>query len=371
MDNVVYFTVDGAFLPMALATASALVEEQPRNFDVVIFLTGKQDSSLNVPAGVRVFVKQLDRMLPASIDVRPPWGAITYTRIFGPMALAGQYRRALYLDADTAVFRPVSALFALDMKGMPLAAVEGMMPETTSQLRYDFETYKAELGLDDGRIFNAGVMLIDIDAWSRIDHGQLLNHYATEVQPRLIQRVGTVLADQDYLNFVLHSKWLALSPRWNFQTHHLRLDLEDLLDPAIVHYVGPRRPWDNLLFPYGARHTRYYSDRLRRIGMERLSAVRTRSYYQRYLADQVRQLLHNKFNTVTKQQMFQEWHAMRTAMKEAIETRLRTGQYEDVRQGISAVEMSNDPLADATIEDFVYYRKRIRPQSSVNAGFLN
>jgi len=363
MKNVIYFTVDETFLPIALANALTLIGEKNRKFDVVILLRGSPSSSLSVPEGVRILANDLDRLVPAEIDTVAPWGRVAYTRIFAPQMLAREYRRALYLDADVAIFGDVSALFTLDMKGQPLAAVEGMMDESAALQRVNLVEYKAGLGIRDGRTFNSGVLLMDIPEWNQINHAAMLRQYANETQPRLVHRIG-MAGDQDYLNFAMRGRWLGLSPRWNFQTFLLRYALEELLDPVIVHYGGPRRPWHELLFPYGDRHTEYFSGRLRRVGFTDLAKIRPRSYYRRFLADQVRQLVHNRLRTISKRRMFKEWQSMRTTFKNAIESRLRAGQYEDVQQGISSIDISKDSFASATLDDVVYFRKRIRLRHS-------
>jgi hypothetical protein len=120
-----------------------------------------------------------------------------------------------------------------------------------------------------------------------------------------------------------------------------------------------------LLYPHGAHHSEYFDKHLRRIGFTDFATIQPRSYHQRHLADQVRQFVVNHIYTRKKRQMFAEWSSMRAAFKNGIEARLKAGQYEDVSQGLYAIDLSSDPFADVTVDDAVYYRKQIRLRSTL------
>jgi len=365
MRNVVYFVVNDRFLPIALAVSSALVREPERNFDVVIILDGKAASSYRIPEGVRILPNDLVRHVPAGLEnTDAAWARMSFTRLFAPMMFAGEYDRALYLDADVGVLGPVSPLFELDMQGLPLAAGEGMMDEGADLHRFDIGEYKKRLGVKDGRTFNSGLLLIDVERWNALDHREMLASYAAFKRDHAGPGIG-MSGDQDYLNFSLKGAWSLLSPRWNFQTFLLRLELEALTDPAIVHYVGPRRPWDAKLFPFGRRHVEFYDQAFERIGLKDRSSFRAGSYHWHAVCDRFRHAVYNYVRPERTRDMFEEWSRMRRIFKQAIQTRLDQGRYADVVQGISRIDLSNDPFEHTRIEDVRYYRKRIRVRSTI------
>ncbi|MCX5569683.1 glycosyltransferase family 8 protein [Kaistia nematophila] len=365
MRNVVYFVVNDRFLPIALAVSSALVREPGRNFDVAILLDGEPAAGYRVPDGVRILPNDLGRYVPEGLEnTGAAWARMSFTRMFAPMVFAGTYDRALYLDADVSVLGPVSPLFEMDMRGLPLAAGEGMMDEGASQHGFDVGLYKKRLGITDGRTFNSGLLLMDVEKWNALDHRAMLQSYAAFKRESAGPGIG-MSGDQDYLNFSLKGAWNCLSPRWNFQTFLLRLELESLIDPAIVHYVGPRRPWDARLFPFGDHHIAFYDQGFERIGLKERSGFRAGSYHWHAFCDQLRQAVYNHAMPARKREMFEEWSRMRRVFKRAIQSRLDAGQYQDVVQGISRIDLSDDPFEATGIEDVVYYRKRIRVRAAV------
>jgi len=365
MRNVVYFVVNDRFLPIALAVSSALVREEGRNFDVVILLDGTTTSSYRIPEGVRILPNDLVRYVPAGLEnTDADWARMSFTRMFAPRMFADQYDRALYLDADVGVFGPVSPLFELDMQRVPLAAGEGMMDEGRDFHRFDMLEYKKRLGIRDGRTFNSGLLLIDVERWNALDHREMLTGYAVFKRENAGPGIG-MSGDQDYLNFSLKGAWSLLSPRWNLQTFLLRLELEALIDPAIVHYVGPRRPWDAALFPFARRHVEFYDRAFERIGLKARSSFRAGSYHWHAACDWFRDAFHNSGRRERTRGMFEEWSRMRRVFKQAIQTRLDQGRYADVVQGISRIDLSNDPFENIGIEEVRYYRKRIRVRTTI------
>jgi len=367
MRNVVYFVVNDRFLPIALAVSSALVREPARNFDVAILLDGKTASSYRVPEGVRILPNDLARYVPDGLEnTDAAWARMSFTRMFAPMVFAADYDRALYLDADVSVLGRVSPLFDMDMRGLPLAAGEGMMDEGATLHGFDVGQYKRRLGITDGRTFYSGLLLMDVEKWNALDHRAMLQSYAAFKRESAGPGIG-MSGDQDYLNFSLKGAWSCLSPRWNFQTFLLRLELESLIDPAIVHYVGPRRPWDARLFPFDRRHIEFYDRAFERIGLEDRSSFQAGSYRWHAVCDQFRQVLYNHVSRDRKREMFEEWSRMRRIFKQAIQSRLDQWKYEDVVQGISQIDLSNDPFETVRLEDVVYYRKRIRMKSTLAA----
>ena len=346
---------------MALATASALVEEEERSFDVLILLKGGLSDKLKVPEGVSILANDLDSMLSGKSDRGKQFG-VAHTRIFAPAALAGQYSRLLYIDADVAAFGPVTPLFKLDMLGLPLAAVEGMMDETAPLHAIDLKSYKDNLGISDGRVFNSGVLLIDTAEWASIDHPRTMADYKAMREKASAPRTG-LYGDQDYLNFAMCGRWLGLSPRWNYQTIFLRYALDEAIDPVLVHYTGSRRPWDAKTFPYGERHVQYYRERLRDIGYT--SPLRPGTL-RRVVTDSLRQMIHG-LGTPTLHRMFDEWKTMRQVLKDAVQRRIESGQYADVEQGISQLDLASSTWGDMSIKDVRYYRGQVRIANSLNA----
>lgn len=111
---------------------------------------------------------------------------------------------------------------------------------------------ETQLGLDRRSYFNSGVLLIDLDGWRR-----------EGIMPRLIEfartHPGLSWPDQDTLNVVLQDSRLPLHPRWNamllweLPKRFLPYSEDDIASarhaPAIIHFIGPHKPWH-----YRSRH---------------------------------------------------------------------------------------------------------------------
>jgi len=178
------------------------------------------------------------RGLPATRYVR----AQMWYRILLP-ELAPDVGRVLYLDGDVLALDSVAPLWATDLAGHPVAAVQNVFEPWNAE-------HPARLGLAGERAyFNSGVLLLDLDAMRREDAtGALREHALAHRDP---------WPDQDAFNVVFAGRWLPLHPRWNAMTSILTferageaLGSEALVReareaPALRHFEGPgpNKPW--------------------------------------------------------------------------------------------------------------------------------
>lgn len=132
--------------------------------------------------------------------------------------------RLLLLDSDMVVNVPLRPLMTLDLAGHPIAAVEDYFA-----IRY----------LGRRNYFNAGLLLIDLDAFNARD----LAAVAMRAMAGLPQRPDFI--EQDVLNEVIENDWLRLDRRWNY--FHAGDDrgfgLEDFQSAFVIHYAG-HKPWE-------------------------------------------------------------------------------------------------------------------------------
>lgn len=194
----------------------------------------------------------------ADLPVEPPYSPAIFLRLDLAEVLA-DLDRVVYLDADTVVCRDICELHDMAMDGRPLAAV----PDYNL---FHFELHnpipirdrfgasllylKEELGIayrGAGDYFNAGVLLLDLAAWRRLRLAEACRAF---IRGRRLQ-----WPDQDALNVVVGSDYVALDARWNTMASALErmaapttpaqaaLREHWNADPWIVHYMGARKPW--------------------------------------------------------------------------------------------------------------------------------
>lgn len=161
-------------------------------------------------------------------------------RVLLPQLLPG-VPRVLYVDSDTIVLDDLAALWDQPLDGRLFGAVVNPL--------YPFMPDRARLlGLGGPADYlNSGVLLLDLDRMRAAGITDRLRAYAGE-------HPSNAYPEQDALSVVCRGQWLALHPRWNVQTtlydlSAARLPMpqrevaEALSKPAIVHFIGPLKPW--------------------------------------------------------------------------------------------------------------------------------
>lgn len=160
------------------------------------------------------------------------WPAIVYARLALTKLLPADISRVIYLDTDVLVRWPIEKLYETDLAGADLGAVkEALSPFIP--LRTDM---RQNADIFDGAepYFNSGVLLIDLDAWRRID-------FPAEIAALASSGVlSRLYFDQDMLNLIFRGRWAQLEWRWNTIDAH---PAHEALDPAILHFTYATKPW--------------------------------------------------------------------------------------------------------------------------------
>ena len=184
-----------------------------------------------------------------------PLTKAAYYRLILASTLSDEVKRVLYLDCDMIIMGDVSELFLFDISNYALAACEDEFP-------YSYQ-HRVQLSMDVmERVFNSGMMLINLEYWRNHDSEQALLKYANSY------RKEVYLHDQDVLNYVFKGKWFQLAPKWNrsaFSRHHVAREyyksfdyIEYMYKPMVLHFCSSElKPWFKGPSPYKAEYKKY------------------------------------------------------------------------------------------------------------------
>ena len=141
--------------------------------------------------------------------------------------------KVIYLDVDTLVLGNLAELYSTPLGENLLAAVVGKVTDRADHC-WGILNYK-ELGIPpETPYFNAGVLVMDLDAWRRENFAKLCMEYAAKY-PELC-----VFWDQTVMNTLLAGRFAHLDQKWNQQFNGPD---KSYLKEGILHYCGPDKPW--------------------------------------------------------------------------------------------------------------------------------
>lgn len=186
--------------------------------------------------------------VPRRIRAFPVFGhvsAATYSRLLLPDLLPEPVTRVIYLDADMIVLGDIADLWAVDLHGAPLLAVQDGDMVISSPC--GVAAYR-ELGVPpDAPYLNAGVLVMDVVQWREQGlHRQMaayLHEHGHEVQ----------YWDQEAINAVLATRWRDCGREWNYHVRpqiavpageEARVRQEIVRAARIVHFASAIKPWD-------------------------------------------------------------------------------------------------------------------------------
>lgn len=242
-------TIDENYVPHCAAMLASVMENTKSQLNVYIIHDGINSKKLKKLTG---FVEERGHTATGLMcDIDMLMGApvtdhislATYFRLLIPKLLPQSCRKVLFLDSDIVVVGDIYELYSTPLEGAAIAAVHGGFPPEKVRQNLNFSSRDP--------YFNAGVLLINLDEWRRID----LSEQGIELIKNRPEKLITW--DQDVLNFLLRRKWKRLNPKWNAQQnltdkpddHLLELgythdELEGIRKNRIItHFIGPGKPW--------------------------------------------------------------------------------------------------------------------------------
>jgi len=162
--------------------------------------------------------------------------SVCFFRLLLPELLPSDLQKVLYLDCDLIICRDIAELWRTDLQDVALAAVtEWDQNACLASSPAGVPQYR-ELGMSpEQSLFNAGVLLLNLEYWRRTRLAQRAFNY--------IREVGADVRwyEQEALNVVTNGHYRELESHWNVPASNVAQLADDRV--SIVHYLAAAKPW--------------------------------------------------------------------------------------------------------------------------------
>ena len=243
------YVVDEKYLLPALVSASQLKEKLEKTSDEVLL----------VYYGSESLITSVAEIAAADLDVKffvKPKALLGQLPMFCARFLLTQHveipsgAHLIYLDADTQIAGCIKELSdAIPEPGSLLAVPDIMafLVDRNDRIAKKFKSYFSSIGLTPDnqlKYFNTGLLKIGVADWELISNQCM--HYIGNYEWASLR-----FPDQDILNIVLQGKQRLISFKWNYPGFFIGKNLNDVVEPRIIHFMSRPRPWDGPFPPWG------------------------------------------------------------------------------------------------------------------------
>ncbi len=147
-------------------------------------------------------------------------------------------KKCIYSDADLVFVSDIKELWDTDVEDFYMAAVPD--PDDVNRAYNRLKVFPLS---KNEHYVNAGILVLNLEKWRQ-------NNAETKFYDAAAKYNDNIpYPDQDLLNITLHDKIKYLSPRFNAMPELVYFSLPEQFEafesPAIIHWAGPRKPWNN------------------------------------------------------------------------------------------------------------------------------
>ena len=253
--NILVSVNDSYVMPLSVLLTSLYETNATHDIAVWALDAGLSDDSRALlerqaqAAGVRLEFVVVDPTLFEGLPTAAYISVETYFRLLAAEVLPPELDRVLWLDADMVVTGDLGELY-----DMPFGD-NGLIGCGYPAEAQDNNAQCAVLGLDPSRYVNAGVLLINLEAWRGIDMRAQVAGLADRLD-------ALKYADQDMLSIIFEGRIGLVDWRlYNFRTNTVFSPDDERLareQGAVVHYCGTQKPWMFYDVPLGDVWREYY-----------------------------------------------------------------------------------------------------------------
>lgn len=268
----ILMAVNSAYIQHAKVTIFSLAYHNPEPVKLYLLYS---ELKANEIASLERFVRRRchGELLPVFMEkekfeklpIRGHFSKETYYRIYAQYLLPEEEDRILWLDADLIVKKSIKNFYEKDFEGNCLIACEDKGNSTEENIK--------RLGLKRGKYFNAGVLLMNLEAMRKYADQEKLEHFVNENLSLFLWQ------DQDILNLFFEDSVLFADIEYNYQVSSGGNFNKDKGEKsAILHYVGELKPWSHA---YVWDAGKYYQSYLKRTNIIRYILLKEISWLYR------------------------------------------------------------------------------------------
>lgn len=280
---------DNDFMPATSVAIQSILEHANREsqYDIIIlhsritpFVEHTVKAMGDVAENVSIRFFDISFILEGSVffvENRKTITQETYYRLFIPWLLSEEYKSALYMDGDMIVRKDIMPVFAHIQEGKLISAVRDYWGICNCYMPNDpLKAYRESIGLDqiDDYVISATILF---------NLALFRETYTLEDVLALATARQWRQHDQDVVNILCKDSIHFLSADWGWMrdygnNHYLpdRLlnELNEVVDPVIVHFGGGKKPWKAVYLDYDmdfwryADHTPYMSCLLNKVSSQ-------------------------------------------------------------------------------------------------------
>ena len=151
---------------------------------------------------------------------------------------------AIYCDSDLVFMLDIGELFNEKLMGLPIGASGVGYVDTALEREFYLSVGMSR----DTRVFNSGVLLLDLDKWRREEIVKACLEFGSQYADRLLT------ADQTILNAVFRGKFADIGTRYNHDLGPISAPVGGAYGDRIYHFLGAPKPWD----PFGKFAHRHF-----------------------------------------------------------------------------------------------------------------
>ena len=236
----IFFACDDNFVKYTIVSIRSIMENASKDDKYVIHIMNtdiceemKQvlfsiaDDNFEIRfEDVTDYLKSISGKLP----IRDYYSKTTYYRMF-IAEMFPEYEKAIYIDSDTIVLGDISELYNHDLGDNYVGAAN-------EQVMIQEDTYgeyvEKVLGIDRNHYFNAGLLLINCEAFRK-------NHVLDQFVELLHMYNFVVTQDEDYLNLICKDHVCWLEQQWNTEVFGNIAYGEETF--KMLHYIMVSKPW--------------------------------------------------------------------------------------------------------------------------------